>query len=333
MAAFLILIMSVILILFAIYIKLSKNKSGYSPKKSWQTNSKEEQSVENVRAIEKRENEKGLMINIDVDGTYTLQCQIYRDGSPSVDIWEGNESYRYNIRTHNWKDGNIPDGTADREYLPKISKIIRDEWLKAWEHFGRPEFVSERKPPVPPPTSIDLSTRILEFHYDEGALSSLPQNYVVSASTGEEYQLDLQNLKCSCPDFIKRRMEFSRTDIRRICKHQAKTIISLKQNTNITNNKMIQDLLRYSSSIAKGVPIYKEFLEVTINEKIKGQNPFYILVPKEDPWSQVLFFTKMSCELHGYNVLEKRWGYHQNPFPAGSRQKYNLAIQKVLGIE
>jgi hypothetical protein len=97
---------------------------------------------------------------------------------------------------------------------------------------------------------------------------------------------------------------------------------------------MMHSFIRHAAGVSKGVFLYDKFVEVTINEPIKGQNPFYILTQKNDnPWAQIFFFTDKDREFHGYNIKEKSWGYHRNPFPSGSRLKYNFVIQKVLGIQ
>lgn len=287
-----------------------------------------------VKVIDRKENEKGLLINIDVDETYVLHCQIYRDGSPSVDISDGRETYRYYVNTHKWKDGNIPDGTADREYVRKIGALIHDEWTRAWEKYGKPEFISDRKPPTPAPKFVDFSIREIDLKYESTYLSSLPLEYTAADSDENEYNLNLQKLECSCPDFEKRRREFINSDLRRVCKHQAKAIIALGKNTKITNDTMIQSLIRVSASIGRGIPIYDKFVEVKINEPIKGENPFYVLMSKDNEvWAKIFFFTKREYIDRGYNKIEKRWDHHENPFPPGSRQKYNFVVQKVLGIE
>jgi len=183
------------------------------------------------------------------------------------------------------------------------------------------------------PTSVEFSSRRLVFEYDVAALSELPERYKAPGSTHQEYVLNLDKLECSCPDFLKRRQSFAENDIRRVCKHQAKAIIKLKKNTQITNNKQIQALIRRAAAIDRGIELYDEFLEISIKEDIKGPTSFYILTPVErDACAHILFFTKRSCQIHGYNIIEKRWGQHQNPFPTGTRRKYNLVEKQVLGI-
>jgi hypothetical protein len=284
--------------------------------------------VDSVKIMGRQENEKGLLIDLDVEGFSVVHCQIYRDGSPAVDVFEGEDKYRYYVNNHKWKDANTPFEAR------KIAEIIREEWTKAWEQFGKPEFISDRKAPAPPPEHVDYSIREIEFKYDSANLSSLPSLYPVTGSTGSQYKLNLQILECTCPDFEKVRKDFLYTDIRRICKHQARAIIDLGKNTKITDNKMMHSFIRHAAGVSKGVFLYDKFWEVTINEPIRGQNPFFILTQKGDnPWAQIFFFTDKDRDFHGYNVKENRWGYHRNPFPSGSRLKYNFVLQKVLGIE
>ncbi len=42
---------------------------------------------------------------------------------------------------------------------------------------------------------------------------------VISNWSGNEYFINLQKLKCDCPDFVKRRSGFKNRDPRRVCKH------------------------------------------------------------------------------------------------------------------
>lgn len=169
---------------------------------------------------------------------------------------------------------------------------------------------------------------ILNFNSEK--LIQLTKEYEIEGSSGSKYTIKLNHMQCSCPDFIKRRSHYSIVDIRRACKHIARLVIDKKLNTKLSENIMIQAFVRVAAGQQKGVRLFNNFYEVKINEHIRGKNPFYILTPLDDsPWAQVIFFSKKSYEEHGYNIDEKRWGYHNNPFPAGFRNKYNWVMEKI----
>jgi len=279
-----------------------------------------------IKIIKSEENEDGFLVYIHVDVIWEFKCQFYRDGSPWVEVIDLEISdvdpYRYNVETRRWKRGEKP---LIDEYQKEFNEVLRDQWQLAWENFGRPAYEhKKRQKPTPPPSFVRFTKRSISLKYDDGALSSLPQEYIIMGSTGNEYKLHLRDLECSCPDFIKRRSDFPKNDVRRVCKHQAEAIIELKKNTKITTDKRIQAFIR------NPMRAFRDILEITIEEEIKGENPFYIVLPIDDrPWINILFFTPKSYVTHGYNIKERRWSHHQNPFPSGSRQKYNLVMQHI----
>ena len=76
---------------------------------------------------------------------------------------------------------------------------------------------------------------------------------------------------------------------------------------------------------------YKELLQVTMEQSsTRGPKVFHVATPIGDsPWMNIIFFTKKSYQQYAYNLTEKRWSYGENPFPDGSKKKYNLVIQSI----
>ena len=282
-----------------------------------------------IEVSSREETSDGLTVNLSVDMTYNLRCLFYRNGSPWVDVHDiqNRSESSYNIKTSRWKEADSP---VMPEYQRQLTNCIKSEWQRAWELFGRPKYDTGRKKPEPPPTHVDFEKSPITFEYQSEMLSSLPREYIAESSSGATYTVNLTALQCSCLDFKKRRSQYPENDIRRICKHQARAIMDLKMNTKLTKNSMIQALIRGTAARERGIPPFSRFYEITINEEIKGPNPFHVMMPEiNHPWAEVLFFTKKSYVSHGYHLNDRRWGRHKNPFPAGSRQRYNWVMVKL----
>ena len=107
-------------------------------------------------------------------------------------------------------------------------------------------------------------------------------------------------------------------------------IVKQRLNTTLIKNSMVQSFIRHASSKYRGVPPFDEMLLIGIDEKLRGPGQFYMLVGKQlDPWVNILFFSTTNYQDYGYNIKEKRWSCGINPFPDGSKTKYNLAIQQA----
>ncbi len=282
-----------------------------------------------IRISQKKEDDDGITVFLSVDVFYDLRCQFFRIGSPWVDVYNTKDGFNhsYNVKTSRWRDGDNP---VIPEYQRQLTKFIKEEWQVAWEAFGKPEFDTGRKKQDPPPSHINFSKTPITLDFMSEKLAGFTKEYETEGSSGLKYKITLNDLQCTCPDFTKRRSHYPPTDIRRVCKHIARLIIDLKLNTKISENSMTQAFIRVAAGRGKGVYLFDKFYEININDEIKGPNPFYILLPVEDKiWAEVLFFSKRSYENHGYHLKEKRWGKHNNPFPPGSRQKFNWVMSKI----
>lgn len=306
-----------------------KSKAKSIKTKSYEITSKSDQII---KVLGREENDDGLSVEITVDAIYGLRCQFYKNGSPRVGVYniEHGENYSYNVEASRWKDGYNP---VIPDYQRKLTNFIKEEWTKAWENYGKPLYDKDRKKLESSPTQVSFSKVLLTLEYNTEELSLLPNEYVAKGSSGSTYKMVLSNLECSCPDFIERRSHYPINDIRRICKHQARAIIGLKQNTKLLQNTLIHAFVKQAVVEEKGIRHFKRLYEVKIDQEIKGPNPFYVLIPEnESPWVEVLFLTDKSYKGYtncGYHFNEKRWARHTNPFPTGSRQKYNWVMAKI----
>ena len=316
-------IVIIVVVLYVLYkLKLFK------PTKSTSRNSVKKTDSE-IMVYDRQQNTDGLLVKIRVDVFYDLYCQFFKDGSPWVNVQEteNNLAGRYNVKTSRWKNGDCP---VMPDYQRKLTKVLKAEWEAAWESFGSPEYQSGRKKPAPAPSSVGYSKQELRLTYGPDNLSSLPKQLVIEGSSGSSYTVNLPELSCSCPDFSKRRQNYPANDIRRMCKHQVRALIDTKKNTKVTPNEMIQKVVRGASSSGRGIPLFSNFYEIKITENIRGPKLFHVMLPDGDfPWAEVIFFAKRSYERSGYNVFEKRWGRHTNPFPSGSRRAYNLIMDQI----
>ncbi len=174
--------------------------------------------------------------------------------------------------------------------------------------------------------TVAFSKIPMSFVYNYEALSCLSKDYQVVGSTGSTYSINFTTLTCSCPDSAERRSNYPAYDIRRLCKHQVRALVDLHKEKELTQDKMMLTFLKAAARDGKGIRLYKQIYEVRIEEQIKGPNPFYVLIPEDQyyPWAQILFFMdNFHINYRGYHLEERRWGYHENPFPSGSRRKYN----------
>ncbi len=269
-----------------------------------------------------------IHIQIDKFDSHQLFCEIDKKGSPWVTVEathfdEPGEKFQYNARHSRWKDSFETPFWIEKG-LQKATRLIREEWNAAKDQYGW-EFESRKKKPV----TADISTKEVTFTYDHDQLKKLSDYIEVQGTEKEPYQINLQTLSCTCPDFIKRRSGFPEGDIRRVCKHQAQAIIKTKMNTKITDDMRIQNIIR--SSQERGFQVYDKCIEVTFNEKVKDPNPFYIFLDRDEDWANVIYFFSRRVIRGGYNMIEKRWAYRSNPFSAGYKLKYNKAIEKAIG--
>ena len=180
--------------------------------------------------------------------------------------------------------------------------------------------------------TVAFSKIPLSFVYNYEALSRLPNDYQVVGSTGSIYSINFATLTCSCPDSIERRSNYPAYDMRRLCKHQVRALVELHTEKELTQDNMMLTFLKAAAGDGKGIRLYKEIYEIRIEEQIKGPNPFYVLIPEDQyyPWAQILFFLdNFHINYRGYHLEERRWGYHENPFPSGSRRKYNWIMAKI----
>lgn len=122
---------------------------------------------------------------------------------------------------------------------------------------------------------------------------------VESFSGSGNYQLDLNTLSCSCPDFQKRRTHFDAEDPRRLCKHLIKEIDPF----DYFNGDSAYHILAIDSN--HGFPTGEKIIISAGNETITA----YINTDKNKVWIDVFD----SQDRYGFNVKEQRWSYGTGP--------------------
>lgn len=232
------------------------------------------------------------------------------------------DEFIYDLIQRKWKDGlNLFYNRAPSTFINML--------VNAWEELNGPLPKIKNRAKI---ESVQTTIKKLESpSYEPKAFENLPKNIPINGSSGKNYSVNLSNLSCTCPDFIKRRADFQPTDIRRMCKHISKSIIDTKLNAKLTKNNLIRLFVKRSSEKNKGIPLFHELIQINIDEEIKGPNPFYLLLNKDNyPLVDVLVLLKTTYNRFGYNFEEKRWSYGNNPFPHGSKTKYNFVINEFM---
>jgi hypothetical protein len=120
-----------------------------------------------------------------------------------------------------------------------------------------------------------------------------------SFSGSGNYQLDLNTLSCSCPDFQKRRTQFSMEDPRRLCKHLIEEIDPF----DYFSGDSAYHILAIDSNY--GFPTGERIIISVGNKTITA----YINDDKNKVWIDVFD----SENRYGFNVKEQRWSYGTGP--------------------
>lgn len=276
-----------------------------------------------VRVIERKESSNGITFKIDVDDMLLYECTISKYESSIEVRGDGNFHYQYNPKTYRWKNN---EGPYD-EYRPQIAKLLRDEWEKACDYFGTPvvRHIPEKVEP------FKFTQKEIDLVYDLESLKELPEKYHAEGSQGQKYEMYLSILECSCPDFLKRRKDFPLGDVRRICKHQAKSIFKLKKNNIITEDLRIQTLVGKAASRGWGVPLYKKIVEFEIDDGTNEKSTSFVVIPEGDfEWLDVFCFGKGRYHRYGYNYKAMRWAQELHPYPRGKQRRYNMTLKRVI---
>ena len=164
----------------------------------------------------------------------------------------------------------------------------------------------------------------LSLSAEDGPIGPQP----VEGSRPEPYQVDLDNLSCTCPDFTDFRSQFPDGDARRLCKHQRNLIAKLEDMLSIDSDPMLKEIILKDPG--HGFPAVDSFFKLAFDPPIKGPESFYLMRKKDHEWVDVFLFEDGGCERSGYSLKDKRWAYSDNPFPHGSKTIHNLAIQKAF---
>jgi hypothetical protein len=131
---------------------------------------------------------------------------------------------------------------------------------------------------------------------------------VESSSGAGEYEVNLANHSCTCPDWVGKRRSTPAQDYRRLCKHMAQLFHTLELGTE-TSDLAFEAFIIDHASRGKGTFPRDEWTVETVNGKrvLYGHSP-------GAPWVNVFAPRGDSYERFGFNKDEKRWSYGESPY-------------------
>jgi len=113
-----------------------------------------------------------------------------------------------------------------------------------------------------------------------------------------KYKINLDDLSCSCPDFMEGRSGFERDDPRRLCKH---LIAAIDDEFDFFDFYTAHEI--HHVSPGRGFPIAYRTRKRFSDENVVT---LHIPVSKDRPWVNVF----VEQDKFGFNVKERRWAYH-----------------------
>jgi hypothetical protein len=302
-------------------------------KPSQKQKQKQKDKTEKISIIDYNENENSVsfilreLYSYD-DGDYGYDdyaCLIEKDGNPWVRIGaigsDPNEfiakSVFYHVKNYKWKE----PGGFGFEYPKLVTQNLREQWQKV-----NGEIPPRNKTQAQP---IDVNITVKSPVSTEIEIKSLKKWYKpreVEGSAQEPYLVDMNELTCTCPDFINVRSKFPVTDARRLCKHLGKIIRTFNNKLEIHGSDFVR---RTSTGLYHGYPL-SEIYEILIDEPINEIKTIYITKKEDGDWIDVMFPSGNYITGGGYNMKEKRWSYGKSPFPHGSKQAFNKVVEMAV---
>lgn len=146
--------------------------------------------------------------------------------------------------------------------------------------------------------------------------STIPMDSFTDDSTS--YELNPQEVTCTCPDWRTRRSMYAATDPRRLCKHLAHAYAETPAPFPSPLHRYRDDFTHYAS-IGKGFSTYREprVLEV-------GMERIECWVSQNNPWINVY----IGMERYGFNPDIGRWAKGKEP---ANVDQISLAIIDEVG--
>jgi hypothetical protein len=156
----------------------------------------------------------------------------------------------------------------------------------------------------------ELRLLVPSFELRGPALRSVKSSYEPKI----KYQVNLAELTCSCPDFVKRRNQFEGRDARRICKHIYQLLVTERAMANWDDllttflkehnpaRRLLQARLRSGKIIVIGRTPGAEWIDVYTHRRKKGERGGNF---------------SGGYDRYGFNLQEKRWSFGRPPAAAG----------------
>lgn len=120
------------------------------------------------------------------------------------------------------------------------------------------------------------------------------------------YEIDIENLTCTCPDWLKRRSHTSQDSPSRLCKHLVE-YFSRKPVVLPPKLKPYKELISLQGKRLRGMVAEEDDVHV-IYDKV-DEIPFMADYREGTDWINVV----IRGQRYGYNWLEERWSYGKEP--------------------
>lgn len=136
---------------------------------------------------------------------------------------------------------------------------------------------------------------------------------VPSFTSNKSYDVYPRDFTCSCPDFKKRRVGFSKDDPRRLCKH----MVSIAEKLTLPHyNLHQQEVLEACQSAGCGFPLTPD------PQLIQTSNGVTVVTEGQYPWVNV----DVGRKRYGFNVEKNVWSSWGTP------PNSNVIVRTILNI-
>jgi hypothetical protein len=132
-----------------------------------------------------------------------------------------------------------------------------------------------------------------------------------NTNRGTYYDVDIQLITCTCPDFITTRNKYETSDPRRLCKHLIKAFLETEK---LKKGIIPVNLQMYKAEFAR-LKSYDAGFQCTdkIETEIEGQK-FIIFAPADDANCWYNVYSDGGSEIrYGYNPQLQRWAHNEKP--------------------
>jgi len=160
--------------------------------------------------------------------------------------------------------------------------------------------------------------------------------YFLSETSNKIYDVDLKNIQCSCPNFLKGRDTFATNDARRYCKH----LFSLSRKIGFcnqlnNNHELVFDYLHRSKE--NNFSLGGAFYLITIDN-----NDIFVVQNAYSEWFDIYTRKKRTVdnekctgdiERYGYNIERNRWSYGDAPYQPMKIKSYIRSLPKLEKLQ